>query len=125
MKMETNTTLDEVYFIDDSDAGVLIEVEVGASGQTSLMTIKLDGEIIVQNHSGNLSKTLLGTNNTLNGKKLSVAATIADTSKTTNVTSLTIYLTGGVVDIPYPLTKTVENEGESANYICLIELTQV
>ena len=115
------TTLDTVYIVDDSNTPITLEVNVGAEGQTSDMTIMLGSTIIVQNQAGDFSQTPVGTNSQLNGKKLSIVANIADTSKETNLTSLTIHLKGGVSPNDFPLNKTVDAEGDSEDYICLIE----
>lgn len=116
-----NTTLDTLYIVDNSDRDITIEIRVGMEEQTGLLTVRLNDETIVQNHSGNFPETVLGTNSSLSGKQLTVVATIADTSRTTNFTSLTICLSGGPLNHDFPLFKTVDNEGESADYLCLIE----
>ena len=116
-----NTTLDTLYIIDSSDNEVTLEVETGGEGQTSDMTIKLNDDIIAENLAGNFGEASLGTNKKLNGKKLSIVATIADTSRVTNFTSLTIHLKGGMIPNEFPLSKTVDTEGASADYLCLIE----
>lgn len=117
----SNTTLDTLYLVDQSDLEVTLSVTIGGANQTSLMTIKMDDEVLVQNHSGDLNKTLLGANKNLHGKKLRIVATITDTSRDTNYTSLGIVLGGGLIGITFPLLKTVEKEGQSVNYLCLIE----
>lgn len=116
-----STTLDTLCIINGSDNSISLEISVGAEEQTSDMTIKLDDAIVVENHAGNFPSTILGTNKNLNGKKLSIAAVIADTSRKTNFTSLKITLTGGISTDVYNLSKTVDEEGASADYICLIE----
>ena len=116
-----NTTLDTLYIVNASPNDVTLEVNAGAAGQTSDMTIRLDNEIIAENLAGDFREKKIGTNNQLNGKKLSIVATIADTSGETNLTSLTIRIKGGVIPAVFPLSKTVANDGESADYLCLIE----
>ncbi|MFT3748658.1 MAG: hypothetical protein QM768_10090 [Agriterribacter sp.] len=116
-----STTLDTLYIIDGSDNNVTLAVKVGDKGQTSDMTIKLNDKVITENHAGDLDTTVLGTNKMLDGKKLSVVATIADTSRETNLTSLKIQIKGGMDPVEFPLSKTVEEEGASADYLCLIE----
>ncbi|MEO9144168.1 MAG: hypothetical protein ABI237_01300 [Ginsengibacter sp.] len=115
------TTLDTVYIVDDSNIQITLEVNVGAEGQTSDMTIMLDKRVVVQNLAGDFSETPLGTNNQLNGEKLSIVANIADTSRDTNLTNLTIHLKGGVSPNNFPLCKTVNEQGDSEDYLCLIE----
>lgn len=63
----------------------------------------------------------IGNNSELNGKKLKIVATISDTSRKTNLTFLNIKINGGVLTRNYPLYKTVENEGDAADYYCNIE----
>jgi len=116
-----NTTLDTLYIVNASSNDVTLEVNAGAAGQTSDMTVRLDNDIIVENLAGDFQEKAIGANNQLNGKKLSIVATIADTSGETNLTSLTIHLKGGVTPVVFPLAKTVDNDGESADYLCLIE----
>jgi hypothetical protein len=115
------TTLDTLYIVNESDTPVTLEVNAGAQGQTSNMTITLDNATIVKELAGDFAEKALGTNKQLNGKKLSIVATIADTSKETNLTSLTIRLKGGVSANDFPLSKTVNEEGDSEDYLCIIE----
>lgn len=116
-----NTTLDRIYIIDDSANNVTLAIKVGDKGQTSDMTIKLDENIIAENHTGDLAETILGNNKQLNGKKLTVVATIADTSRETNLTSLKIQLKGGMDPAEYNLLKNVADEGASVDYLCIIQ----
>lgn len=116
-----NTNLDTLYILEDSDNKVFLEINVGAAGQTSDMTIRLDNALVVKEHPGDFPRTSLGTNKSLNGKKLGIVATIADTARDTNFTSLTIRLSGGLAPADFPLSKTVDAEGQSADYLCLIE----
>lgn len=115
------TSLDTLYIVNSSNNPVTLQVIAGAEGQTSDMTIKLDDTAIAENLAGDFKETALGSNKELNGKKLSIVATIADTSGTTNLTSLTIQLKGGIATGEFPLSKTVDEDGESEDYLCLIE----
>ncbi len=116
-----STTLDTLYIVDGSDNAVSLEIKAGAEEQTSDMTIRLDNTVVAENHAGDLPATALGTNKSINGKKLRIVATITDTSRKTNFTSLSIRLTGGISAISFDLSKTVDDEGASADYLCLIE----
>lgn len=118
---DAGTTLDTLYIVNNSNNQVTLEVNVGAQGQTSDMTITLDSTTIVENLAGDFNETDLGTNNLLAGKVLRIVATIADTSQDTNFTSLTIHLKGGEENNDYPLSKTINEQGDSADYICRIE----
>ncbi len=119
--MTTKTNLNTLYLINDSTKKVNLEINVGDEGQTSLLTVRLDRKIIKENHEGNLTNIEIGKNSDLNGKVLKITATITDTSRKTNVTFLNIKMSGGVLARSYPLYKTVENEGDSANYYAVIE----
>lgn len=119
--MATKTNLNTLYLVNDSTKKVNLEITVGDEGQTSLLTVRLDRKIIQENHEGNLTNVEIGKNSELNGKVLKITATITDTSRKTNVTFLNIKMSGGVLARSYPLYKTVENEGDSANYYAVIE----
>lgn len=117
----TKTTLDTLYLINDSNRKVTIEISVGEQAQTSMLSMNLDNVNIIENHSGNLEKTIIDSNKVLHRKKLKIIATITDTSRDTNVTFLNIKLSGGFLTQNYPLYKMVSQEGESVNYYCHIE----
>ena len=119
--MATKTNLNTLYLVNDSTKKVNLEITVGEEGQTALLTVRLGRKIIQENYSGNLSNLEIGKSNELNGKVLKITATITDTSRKTNVTFLNIKMSGGVLARSYPLYKTVENEGDSANYYAVIE----
>ena len=120
-KSDFTVALDRLYIAGDADNIVTLEVNAGDKGQTSDMTIKLDDKVIANEIAGDFNETPLGTNNELIGKKLSIVATIADTSRDTNLTSLTIHLKGGFTPETFPLSKEVDREGQSVDYLCLIE----
>jgi hypothetical protein len=113
--------LDRMYIVGAADNIVTLEVNAGDRGQTSDMTIKLDDKVVANEIAGDFNETTLGTNKELTGKKLSIVATIADTSRETNLTSLTIHLKGGFIPETFPLSKEVDQEGQSVDYLCLIE----
>jgi hypothetical protein len=117
----SQTTLDRLYIVNDSGDNVTLEVRAGDKGQTSDMTIQLDDTIIAEELAGDFNERVIGTNSGLAGKKLSIVATIADTSRETNLTSLTIILKGGLSAGTFPLSKEVSQEGESVDYLALIE----
>ena len=98
-----------------------IYTKTGDKGQTSLTNVKLDNQVIIETQQGNVNKTPLGKNNELNGKKLKITTTISDTSRETNLTFVTIKVSGGFLPRTYPLFKLVDNEGDSADYYCVIE----
>ena len=116
-----STALDTLYITNESNIQVTLSVNAGAQGQTSDMTITLDDKIIIKNLAGDFGETALGTNSTLTGQILRIVATIADTSRDTNFTSLIIHLKGGQENSDFHLSKTVDQEGDSVDYICRIE----
>lgn len=119
--MATKTTLDTLYLINSSNRKVSLEIKVGDKGQNSLLNVKVNNATIIEGKNGNLEKTDIGSNNELNGKTLKILATIADTSRETNLTFLEIKLSGGFLTKSYSLYKLVDNEGDSADYLCRIE----
>lgn len=119
--MATKTTLDTLYLVNSGNRKISLEIIVGDEGQTSLTNVKLDTASIALEHRGNLEKTEIGKNLDLNGKTLRIIATVADTSKKSNLTSLNIKILGGFLARSYPLYKLVDTEGDSADYVCNIE----
>lgn len=115
------TTLDTVYTVNNSGSNITLEINIGDVGQTSNMTVMLDETAVVTDLPGDFPLTVIGTNTSLNSKKLSIVANVADTSRNTNLTSLTIHLRGGESPADFPLAKTVDEEGDSEDYLCLIE----
>jgi hypothetical protein len=119
--MSTKTTLDTLYLINNTRRNVSLELNIGAQGQKSLTTVRLNNNVVVENLDGDLLKTKIGLNADLKGKILKIVCTITDTSRITNLTFLNIKITGGVLTRSYPLYKTVDSEGESVDYYCFIE----
>ena len=120
--MAESTTLDTLYLVNDSNDDITLKVTVGSQGQTSDMTIKIDDDNVIENHPGNFGPTAVGKNVELQGRTLRIVATIADTSQQTDHTELSITIFGGVLTHEYPpLSKTVDEQGASVNYLCLIK----
>lgn len=119
--MASKTNLDTLYLVNDKIRKVKLNITVGDEGQTSLLTVRLNNTVLIENHEGDLLDCEIGNNNELSGKKLKIVATISDTSRKTNLTFLNIKLNGGLLIRNYPLYKTVENEGDTADYYCNIE----
>ena len=119
--MDSKTTLDTLYLVNTTGRKVNLDIKVGDQGQTSLLTVRLEKNILIENHQGNLMNLEIGKNNELNGKALKMEITITDTSKKTNLTFVNIKVSGGVLSRNYPLYKTVDKEGDSADYYCHID----
>lgn len=112
--------LETLYFVNDSNKRVSLEIITGGLDQTSTITIKIDNNEIIKNANGNVPQTFIGDNKSLKGKTLIIACIITDTSKDTNYTELRIRLNGGLFFIEYPLFANVESEGDSIIYKCII-----
>lgn len=119
--MAAKTTLDTLYLVNSSNRKVNLDITVGDEGQTSLLTVRLNKDILTEEHKGNLTKLAIGNNSVLNNKVLKIVVTVTDTSKKTDLTFVNIKLSGGVLTRSYPLYKTVEKEGDSVDYYCHIE----
>lgn len=119
-KTKKRTALDTLYFVNSSNRNVSLEVRTGGPGQTSRMRIELDDTEIVTGHPGHFPETIIGSNKFLQEKTLLINCTITDTSKDTNFTELRIRLDGGIMFMEFPLFASVENDGDSVNYTCLI-----
>ena len=119
-------TLNDFYTVDNSTNDVKIELKIGAIGQKGLSSLNLaNGKFNKENVKGNLSPTSISKNKDLDMMKLTILTTIADTSKQTNNTNLEIILTGGLNKKTYSLNRTVDAEGDSADYICVIQFIEI
>ncbi len=118
--MEDRTSLDTLYLVNRTNQKVSLEIITGGIEQTSTINAEIDDIKVVDGVNGYLPETVLGKNKDLNGKILIVACTISDTSRNTNYTELILRLRGGMTFREYHLFATVENEGDSVSYICII-----
>ncbi len=118
---EKKTVLDSLYFVNKSNRRVALEIITGGPGQTSSISVKIDDLIDIGDIHGNLPETIIGDNKTLNGKYLIIACSISDTSREINHTEMRIRLTGGIIFMEYPLFAKVDNEGDTVDYLCIIE----
>ena len=121
MAESESTTLETLYLVNGSPNEVKLSIDVGDPGQSSDMTVRLSGNVIVEDHPGELPQRVIGTNKNLEGKILTIVATITDMPQTSNVTRLQINLSGGPVPSNFKLRRKVDKEGQSVDYLCLIE----
>ncbi len=115
------TALDTLYLVNKTNQKISIEIITGGIEQTSTITAELDNQRIVDGINGYFPETIIGNNKELNGKTLIIACTIADTSRNTNYTELVVRIKGGISFREYTLFKNVEEEGDSVDYVCLIQ----
>lgn len=113
------TSLDTLYFVNKTNKKISIEIITGGIGQTSTINASIDG-IFDENANGYLPETIINSNKNLEGKTLIISCTISDTSREINYTELRIRLKGGLLYAEYPLFASVENEGDTISYRCII-----
>lgn len=117
----SQTALDTLYLVDKTNQKISLEIITGGVEQTSTITAELNNQRIVDGVNGYLPEAIIGNNKELSGKTLIIACTIADTSRNTNYTELIIRIKGGISFREYTLFKNVEEEGDSVDYVCLIQ----
>lgn len=122
MKTKTNekTTLDTLYLVNNTYRRISLEILTGGVGQTSAIQVFIEG-ILDEKANGKISLSKFANNKELEGKKLVIVCNITDTSRDHNFTEMIVRLEGGRTTDEYPLRKIVENEGETAEYKCVIE----
>ena len=113
------TSLDTLYIVNKTNKKISIEIITGGIGQTSTINASIDG-IFDENANGYLPETIINSNKNLEGKTLIISCTITDTSREINYTELRIRLKGGLLYAEYPLFASVENEGDTISYRCII-----
>ncbi|BAV10080.1 hypothetical protein [Filimonas lacunae] len=119
--MATRTALDTVYLVNDTGKDVSLEIIIGAIGQTASSSIELDDQVLIADQKGSLPEMKVGINQLLSNKELRVISTVTDTSQDSNYTEMILRLRGGVVFREYVLSKTVDENGESVPYLCIIK----
>lgn len=117
---DQRTALDTLYFVNGGNTPITLEIITGGINQTSTIHVKVEGLFDKPGIKGHLNRTPIGTNQTLNGKNLLIACSIADTSRETNYTELIVRINGGLFYKEYVLYATVENEGDVVSYACII-----
>lgn len=122
--MATQTALDTVYLVNDTSKLVTIEIIIGAAGQTASTTLELDDAILIDDQKGSLPEKEVGSNQTLNNKQLRIVSTVTDTAQDSNYTEMILRLRGGVVFREYTLSKTVDENGDSVPYLCVIHFVK-
>ncbi len=118
------TLKDDIYLIGNFKRKINLEIIAGPFGQSAKMIVEIDGKPAIPGepeHIGNFPQTSLGLDTKIHRKVVSIIATITDLSKDTNYTSLELIFTGGLTTKTYSLNKIVDEEGQSADYICFIE----
>ncbi len=123
--MEEKQSLNTIYVLKDTNNSVTLEINIGIPGQTSMTSILIDGDGSGDEINGNFPETIIGTSDTLDGKILFITSTVTDTSRDSNFTELIIRLKGGRNAKRFPLSKTVNEEGQSVPYIAVIKFIKI
>jgi hypothetical protein len=109
----------DMYIVNKSTNKVILDIEIGETGQSGVSKILLDG---VSMHPGSpevigsIRNLDLGTNKSLIGKSLVVTTVVTDVSKKTNLTSFDFNLTGSTEPFRVVMQRSVQKEGGSVGY---------
>jgi hypothetical protein len=106
----------DLYVINKSTNKVILDIEIGDTGQSGISKLVLGGVTIATDVIGSIRGQDLGTNKSLDGKFLEVTTVIADVSKKTNLTSFDFNLTGGTEPFRFVMQRSVQKEGDSVGY---------
>lgn len=106
----------DLYFVNKSNNKVILDIEIGDTGQSGISKIVLDGVTIQPEIIGSIRGQELGSNKSLDGKFLEVTTVITDVSKKTNLTSFDFNLTGGTESFRFVMQRSVQKEGGSVGY---------
>ena len=111
----TSTT--DVYQVDGSDTPVVMNLEIGAPGQTSLSRVKIGSVFLAKDEDGGIENLEVGTNKSVNGRFLNVKTVVTDIQGGTNETFIKFTLIGGPTgEYVCELSKTVAEDGDSVFY---------
>ena len=111
------------YKVDHNDNPIIMSLFPGTTGQSAVSDIIIDSSKQYAGLQGAVTDLCIGTANSLLNKYLEIYTVITDVSTTTNLTSLTFSITGGVAPYGFKMEKTVQQQGDSAGYLITIFFT--
>nr|WP_068891153.1 hypothetical protein [Pedobacter panaciterrae] len=112
----SQTSLTDVYQVDESNRLVKINLVIGDIGQASISTIKLDDEVLLNEHLGSLVDFSIGRNSAIVNRFLNITTIVTDVSQDHNRTGIDFSIKGGVNLYHCALSKQVSNQGDSVGY---------
>ena len=112
----SQTSLTDVYQVNDTSKLVKIDLIIGDIGQASISTIKIDDEVLVSEHLGTLTDFSVGRNKSIVNRFLNITTIVTDVNTEHNRTGIDFSITGGVNPYHYALSKQVINQGDSVGY---------
>jgi hypothetical protein len=113
----SQTSLTDIYRVDNSQKEVRMKLDIGAPGQTSLSKVKLGKTVLLDDHDGPVANLVLDTNSLLNGRFLTIKTVVTDIKGKPDDTAVDFTLTGGP-DGKYNfiLSRKVTADGDSVFY---------
>ena len=130
--LKSTVTIRDSYELNNSTVDVLLDIKIGAEGQSSLTEVKLtdpktgESRIIVTDISGSFNEPVAcGTNEDLPKKVLKISTLVQDISPDTDDTFEDIRITGGKDEFHQRMEKTVSSQGETVFYTATIRFFKV
>ena len=112
----SQTSLTDVYQVDETNKLVKIDLIIGDIGQASISTIKMDDEVLLSEHIGTIADFSIGRNKAIVNRFLNITTIVTDVSQDHNRTGIDFSIRGGVSPYHYVLSKQVINQGDSVAY---------
>jgi len=112
----SQTALTDIYQVDESNKLVKIDLIIGDIGQASISTIKIDDDVLVNEHLGTLVDFSIGKNKAIVNRFLNITTIVTDVNTEHNRTGIDFSIRGGVSPYHYVLSKQVINQGDSVAY---------
>ncbi|GAA4316996.1 hypothetical protein GCM10023149_14330 [Mucilaginibacter gynuensis] len=114
--LKSRTSLTDEYIVNGGNGEVIIDLIIGAMGQSGISIIKLDSVVLADEIIGSLVGFVIGTNKEVENKFLTVTTIITDVSKDSDVTSLDFAIKGGNQPFKAKMERAVQGEGDSVAY---------
>jgi len=112
----SQTSLTDIYQVDETNKLVKIDLIIGDIGQASISTIKIDDDVLVNEHLGTLVDFSIGKNKAIVNRFLNITTIVTDVNTEHNRTGIDFSIRGGVSPYHYVLSKQVINQGDSVAY---------
>jgi hypothetical protein len=116
-KATSETTHTDIYRTEKTDTNIKMSLAIGAPGQSGISKVKIGNKILLDDHDGAISNLLIGTNNELNNRFLTVKTAVTDIKGKPDDTSIDFSITGGPDGLySFKLSKTVTTDGDTVFY---------
>lgn len=113
---KSQTSLTDEYQVNTTQDDITINLIPGDLGQASISLVKLENDVLADDHLGSIDDLFIGSNAFVANKFLSITTIITDVSENSNGTSVDLSIIGGIIPFQSKMAKIVTSQGDSVAY---------